>query len=173
LTVGVATNGLGAFPTGTVVLTSNGKTLATFTSFNPGASSTGGNESLVAFSIQGSALSAGANTITASYSGDSNYTAATGAIVINVTQSSFSLSSSGSISVAGGATSSNTSTIYATPSNGFAGVINLSCAVTTSPANASSAPTCSIPSTINITGTSSVPLRSASKQQPIQHRAPT
>jgi len=157
LTVGVGTNGLGAYPTGTVVLTSNGKTLATVTSFNPGASSTGGNESLVIFSIQGSALSAGANTITASYSGDSNYTAATGAIAINVTQSSFSLSSSGSISVAGGATASNTSTIYATPSNGFIGVINLSCAVTTSPANASNAPTCSIPSTINITGTSSVP----------------
>src|SRR5262249_41716275 len=69
---------------------------------------------------------------------------------------SFSLSSSGSINVAGGATSGNTTTIYATPGNGFTGVINLSCAVTSSPANASNAPACTIPSTVNITGLSSV-----------------
>lgn len=156
LSAGVGTTGLGAYPTGTLVLSSGGKTLATFTSFNPAGDAKGGVESLVTFAVQGSALSAGANTITATYSGDSNYAASTGVMVINVTPVSFSLNNSGAISVNGGATSGNTSTIYATPANGFTGVINLSCAITTSPANAADAPTCSTPSTVNITGTSSV-----------------
>lgn len=156
LSVGIGTTGNGAYPTGTVVLSSGGKTLATFTAFNPGSDAKFGVESWVNFSLQGSSLPAGANTLTATYSGDSNYTPSTGAIVINVTQASFGLTSSGAISVTGGATSGNTSTVYASPTNGFTGVINLSCAVTTAPASATDAPTCSIPANVNITGAASV-----------------
>ena len=45
----------------------------------------------------------------------------------------------------------NTSTISATPSGGFTGTVNLSCAVT-GPTGATSPVTCSIPSSVDITG---------------------
>ena len=53
--------------------------------------------------------------------------------------------------MAAGATTGNTSTISATPSGGFTGTVNLSCAVT-GPTGATSPVTCSIPSSVDITG---------------------
>ncbi|HLJ76393.1 MAG TPA: Ig-like domain repeat protein, partial [Acidobacteriaceae bacterium] len=64
-----------------------------------------------------------------------------------------SITNSGNITVARGATTGNTSTITVTPSNGFTGAVNLSCAITNSPAGGSDPPTCSIPSSVSITGT--------------------
>jgi subtilase family serine protease len=66
---------------------------------------------------------------------------------------SFALSNSGNISVSPGATTGNTSTVSVTPSNEFTGTVDLSCAVTNSPAGATSPATCSVPSTVSITGT--------------------
>lgn len=58
--------------------------------------------------------------------------------------SSFTLSNSGTISVSPGATSGNTSTITITPASSFSGTVDLSCAVTTSPSDATSPVTCSL-----------------------------
>jgi subtilase family serine protease len=49
--------------------------------------------------------------------------------------SSFTLSKSGDISLAPGATTGNTSTITVTPSGGFTGTVSLSCAITPTAAN--------------------------------------
>jgi hypothetical protein len=67
------------------------------------------------------------------------------------------LTNSGGITVTTpGATSGDTSTITVTPANGFTGQINLSCALTSSPSGASDLPTCSVPASISVTGTTAV-----------------
>jgi trimeric autotransporter adhesin len=68
----------------------------------------------------------------------------------------FALANGGNITIAQGATTGNTSTISASPANGFTGTINLSCAVTSAPAGATSPVMCSVPSTLNISGASPV-----------------
>jgi hypothetical protein len=65
----------------------------------------------------------------------------------------FTVSNSGNLTVAQGATAGNTSTISVTPNHGFTGSVNLSCVVTTQPANASSPLTCSVPASVAISGT--------------------
>ncbi len=65
----------------------------------------------------------------------------------------FSLSNSGNITVAPGATTGNTSTISVTPANSFTGTVTLTCAVT-GPSGAASAATCSLsPTSVSITDT--------------------
>lgn len=63
---------------------------------------------------------------------------------------SISLSSGGAINVTPGLAGSSTITV--TPAGGFAGQVNLSCSLTTSPSGAADVPTCSIPS-VDITTT--------------------
>lgn len=151
--VTVNTTSAGSYPTGTIVLTANGTTLATVAGgYEVGYGGNGGVAISTTMSIQGSALAAGSNTIAATYSGDGNYTGSSNSTTISVTEVSFALKNSGAITIAAGATSGNTSSITATPSNGFLGVVDLSCAVTASPSGSSVLPTCSIPSTANITG---------------------
>ena len=150
----VNTSSLGAYPTGTITLTSNGMTLATLTGLQK-STFNGADAVFSAVTLAGSAFAAGVNTITATYSGDGNYTGATGTANITVAEAAFALSNAGAISVAAGATSGNTSRITVAPSNGFVGVVNLSCVVTTAPAGANSPATCAVPATVNITGTAS------------------
>ena len=70
----------------------------------------------------------------------------------NPAGSSFSLSNSGAISVSPGATSGNTSTITVTPASSFSGTVDLTCAVTTSPSDATSPVTCSLsPTSVSVT----------------------
>jgi hypothetical protein len=59
---------------------------------------------------------------------------------------SFTLGNSGNISISPGAATGNTSTITVTPSNSFSGTVALSCAITSSPSNATSPTTCSLSS---------------------------
>jgi trimeric autotransporter adhesin len=150
----VLTSSQGVFPTGTITLTSNGTTLATTTgfqeTFDNGAVAV---DSTV--SLTGSALAAGLNTITATYSGDGYYSGSSVTVNITVAEAGFALSSAGPISVAAGATSGNTSLITVAPTNGFVGVVNLSCAVTSAPTGASSPATCTPPAAVNIHGTAS------------------
>jgi len=136
----------GAAPTGTIVLTANGSTIATVSELSGFAARV---------VVQASALAAGANTITATYSGDGNYAGSSGTATITVTEVSFALSNGGAITLAPGATSGNTTSIEVSPSNGFIGIVDLVCSVT-APTGASSPATCSAPSTVNITGTASV-----------------
>ena len=67
------------------------------------------------------------------------------------------LTNSGNITVVQGATTSNTSVITVTPSDGFTGIVNLTCAVTTAPAGAANPLACATadlnPDSVNITGT--------------------
>jgi trimeric autotransporter adhesin len=149
--VSVNTTSVGVNPTGTVTLTANGNTLATLTNLGPGGNN-GAVGLFATVTVQGSALNAGANTITATYSGDANYLGSKGTTTLTVKEAAIALSNAGPISVTAGATSGNTSQITVTPSNGFVGPVNLSCAVTTAPANATSPVTCSVPSTVNING---------------------
>ena len=72
---------------------------------------------------------------------------ATAAYTINLP--GFSIAGT-ALSVAPGATTGNTSTITLTPSNGFSGVIKLSCTIT--PTAASDPATCSLPATATISG---------------------
>jgi len=152
--IAVETSSLGTYPTGTITLTSNGMTLATLTGFQKsnfnGADAVSGTVTLA-----GSALAAGVNTITATYSGDGNYAGSAGTVNITVAEAGFALSNAGAISIAAGATSANTSLITIAPTNGFVGLVNLSCAVS-APAGASSPATCTLPPTVNISGTASV-----------------
>jgi trimeric autotransporter adhesin len=65
----------------------------------------------------------------------------------------FTIANSGNITIAAGATTGNTSTISITPTNGFAGTVDLSCTVTPAPTNPA---TCSIPSSLEVTGVGAV-----------------
>jgi hypothetical protein len=64
----------------------------------------------------------------------------------------FTLANGGNITIATQGASGQTG-LTLTPTNGFTGVVNLACAVTSSPTGASYTPTCSVTSPITITGT--------------------
>jgi hypothetical protein len=86
-------------------------------------------------------LALGQHTITAVYSGDTNYGAASGTTLITITVvPSFTLSGT-SVSIAPGATTGNSSTITVTPAGGFTGTVVLSAALASSPASAQNLPT--------------------------------
>jgi subtilase family serine protease len=153
--VDITTSSLANAPTGTITLTaSNGAMLGTSSTLTPGTNNSDGTAVASAiFNVSGSQLANGLNTLTAMYSGDANYAGSTGTTTVTVTLASFTLSA-GPISLNAGSATGNTATVTANSSGGFAGVVNLSCAVTTSPANATSPITCAIPATIVLTGTS-------------------
>ena len=151
--VDIATSSLALAPTGTVTLTANGTTLGTTSTLNPAASVQNGTSfSYAIFNVLGSQLASGVNTITATYSGDSNYTGSTGATTVTVTEAAISLQAE-AINVTAGSTTGNTAKVTVNSTGGFAGPVNLSCAVTSSPANATSPVTCGIPASIDLSGT--------------------
>ena len=140
-----------ATPTGSVTLTSGTYTSAATTLASGRA----------VITVPGSSLATGVDTLTATYTPDSNsastYNSATGTNSVTVTAApapGFALSNSGNISFEASATTGNTATITVTPSNGFTGAINLTCAVTTTPANATSPATCAVTSSVTVTGAS-------------------
>lgn len=154
ITVTISTVSLGKAPTGSITLTANGTTLGT-TSTLSGGNAFGTSTALASavFPVAGSQLVNGLNTLTATYTGDSNYAGSTGTGTVTMTESSFTLKT-GAITIAAGATTGNTATITASSTGGFAGLVNLTCSVTTSPASATSPITCGVPTQIDMTGTS-------------------
>ena len=100
------------------------------------------------------ALPTGSDSITATYSGDTNFSTSTSAAVtvtVSAASPSFALSSSGNITVSAGATTGNTATISATGSGGFSGAVALTCAVT--PTAASHPATCTLsPTSVTLSG---------------------
>lgn len=72
------------------------------------------------------------------------------AVALNPPAYGFALASDSNISVNPGATTGNTAAIALAPTGGFAGSVNLACAVTTSISNPVDLPTCSIVSPVNI-----------------------
>jgi hypothetical protein len=110
--------------------------------------------------IPAGSLATGSDTLTANYTPDSSssstYNSATGSAPVSVSQTpaaTFAFTNSGNITVIAGASTGNTSTISATPANGFTGTISLSCAITSSPSNATDPVTCSLPPSVSITDT--------------------
>jgi hypothetical protein len=97
-------------------------------------------------------------TVTGTDSVNSSLTSSTG-VGVTVTAPptpAITLSNSGALSFVAGATTGDTATITVTPSNAFTGNVNLTCAVTTTPASPVSPATCGVTSSVDVTGTSAV-----------------
>jgi trimeric autotransporter adhesin len=102
-------------------------------------------------------LPVGSYTVWARYGGDTANASSTSSPPLEVTITGITLSSSGTIQVSPGATSGNMSVISVTPVFGFAGTVNLSCAVISMNNPTNDPPGCSLSSTaVNITGTAAV-----------------
>ncbi len=149
VTVAVSGGSGAATATGSISLSSG-----TYTS----AATTLANGSVI-ITIPAGALSTGTDTLNATYTPDSAsasvYNGASGTNTVIVTTApvpSFGLSNGGNVSFAAASTTGNTATITVTPSNGFTGTVNLSCAVTTIPAGAISPATCAVTPSVSITG---------------------
>jgi hypothetical protein len=115
-------------PTGTVVLSSG-----TYSAQQPLASGAAG------FTVPAGALSSGANTLTATYSGDGNYNTATGTTSVTVSPISVAIAAPAPVSPGASATATATLT-----SGSYSGTLKLTCALTTSPSGAQSPPTCAL-----------------------------
>src|SRR6266566_116889 len=103
-------------------------------------------------SLQTTFTSMGTQTISATYSGDSNYATS------NAPATTITVTSTGSFTVGGSAVtatagSSGTSTITVTPTGGFTGSVNVTCPATGLPAGVTCMPN---PLAINVTGTAAV-----------------
>jgi subtilase family serine protease len=130
--VTVTVTGSSGTPTGTIILTSGSFASATKTL----ASGT------VTFALSPGVLAVGTDTITAAYSGDAVYAANTGTTTVTVTAVSFTLTAAATspASIAAGGTATSDITVAST--NGYAGTVTLSCALTSGPSGAVESPTC-------------------------------
>ncbi|HEX4007358.1 MAG TPA: FG-GAP-like repeat-containing protein [Acidobacteriaceae bacterium] len=116
-------------PTGSVTLTAPG--FSGQQTLNSGAAS---------FTIPAGALSSGSNTLTAAYSGDSNFAVSSGTAAVTVSPVVSSASSTSPVSPGG----TVTSTVTFNAGSAYSGTLNLTCALTSSPSGAQSLPTCSM-----------------------------
>ena len=116
-------------PTGTVTLTSGA-----YSAQQPLASGT------ASFSIPAGSLAAGADTLTASYTGDGTFAPASGTATVNVLP--YVIDAPTISSIAPGNTGTGTFTVNA--GSTYSGTVDLSCALTGSPNGAVSLPTCSL-----------------------------
>jgi hypothetical protein len=110
----------------------------------------------VSITVPAGSLAPGTVTLTASYTGDSTYTAATGIATVTVTMpanAGFGIAAT-NLSIPSGAASGNYSTVTVTPANGFVGTVALTAAITASPAGAQYPPTLSFGVTSPVTITS-------------------
>ena len=131
LSVTAAVTGSGVTPTGSVTLSGGGYTSASQTLSSGSAT----------FAIPANSLSAGTDTLTVTYSGDSVYAAGSGTAAVTVTQSVFTLAASTPAAVSPGTVA--TSTLTVSSSTGYAGSVSLACTLTSSPTGATDLPTCS------------------------------
>ena len=100
-------------------------------------------------SIPGNSFAVGNGTITATYSGDATYLAATASTTITVNPSTFTLTAGNPLTVAAG--KQGFENITAKTSDGYGGTITLTCALTSQPNGAVNLPTCS-GTTISLVG---------------------
>ena len=125
------------------------------------------------FTVPAGTLSAGSDTLTATYSGDATYAAAVG--TTTVTASPAASTSQAAPAISPGASAA--STISFSASNEYSGTLNLTCALTTSPAGAQNLPTCSLnPTSVSLafggSGTSTLtvlttPARTTAQAHPL------
>jgi hypothetical protein len=147
VTVSVSGGAGNPAPTGSVTLSSG-----TYTS--AAATLTSGSATI---SIPAGTLAIGTDTLTGSYTPDNSstatYNAAAATASVSVTSTGYTITAT-AVNVNAG--TSGTSTVTAQTTNGYAGTVSLSCAVTSSPSGAINAPTCSSAQTIALSsGTSS------------------
>jgi hypothetical protein len=131
LTATVSASGVGSAPTGLVTF-SNGSTVLGTANLTNGSMSGGTTQATASF--DGTQLAPGQYTVTASYAGDTNYTASNStAIPLNLV-ADFSVANRGITSqmVIAGGTAQYINDIAVTPFFGFSSIVNLSCTV---PAN--------------------------------------
>ncbi len=150
-TVTTASSGVG--PTGTITFTSAGTTLGTAPVIGTAAILTPFTPATGTATFAATFTTTGAKSVTATYSGDSNYSPSgpSTAISVNVTSSgSFNITASPVTVTAG---SSGVSTVTVTPSGGFTGSVQVSCAGTGLPPGVTCSPN---PLTITISGTAPV-----------------
>jgi len=134
---------------GSVTLSATGLPSGVTASFgtNPATGS-----SVLTLTATGSSVVGGPVTVTITGTSGSLTASITLALTVTAGPTFVVGGSSSSLSIEPGATTGNTVSITVTPSNGFTGTVNLTCAVT--PAAASDPPTCSLtPSSLTITGT--------------------
>ena len=130
-TVTVTVSGSSGTPTGTVFVTSGSYTSATQT-LDSGGSAT--------INIAAGKLAVGTDTVTAHFSGDPTYAANTGTTTVTVTLVNFTLNASAAGAISAGGTATSNITVGST--NGYAGTVTLTCALTSSPSGAVEVPTC-------------------------------
>ncbi len=143
VTVAVSDGGSNPIPSGTVTL-SSGNYASAPTPLMGGSAP---------INIAAGSLPVGADTLTASYSGDANYTSTSGMAIVTVTNPTFTVAGT-AVTVVPGAITGNGSVITVTPVGGFTGSVALAAVLTSSPNGAVSPPTFSLGSTtpVSITG---------------------
>jgi hypothetical protein len=132
LSVTVSVTGTGPVPTGSITsLSGGGYTSPAPVSFGTGTCTSNTN---CVFTIPANSLSSGPDTLTATYSGDSNYISKSGTGSVTVTESTFTLTpgTPSSSSVTPG--QSATVTVTAGPTAGYTGTLTLTCAQTSTTA---------------------------------------
>lgn len=92
------------------------------------------------FTVPAGALSSGANTLTATYSGDETYAGSSGTASITVSQVVIAAPTQPGVSPGG----STTTNVTLSASSTYSGTMNMSCALVGSPVGAQSLPTCSL-----------------------------
>lgn len=125
-------------PTGSVTLSSGSYSSAP-TALNNGSA---------VITAPAGSLAGGSDTLTAQYSGDSVYPAATGTASVMVT-GPFAISGT-PVALSPGAASGNQSTITVSPIGGFTGTVTLTAAITSSPGGAVELPALNFGSTSNV-----------------------
>jgi hypothetical protein len=133
----VSANGIGAPATGSITFGSGGNVLGT-TQLAPGTTANGVTQATATFDA--SQLAAGQYSVTASYPGDTNYTASTSSVLSLNLVADFSISNRGitSQTVTAGQTAQYINDVGVTPFFGYSSTVTVSCIV---PAQAT---TCSV-----------------------------
>lgn len=133
LTVTGTVTGAGPTPTGSVTVAGGGYTSVS------GAALTNGAYSI---KIPANSLAVGTDTLTVTYFGDGTYGTGTNTATVTVTPAPlYAITSTTPTAVAKGAPA--TAVVTVTGSNGYAGTVTLTCALSSSPTGASNVPTCS------------------------------
>ncbi len=150
INVQVTVTGQSGQPTGTVTLTTG--------SWSSSAAALSSGVATIA--LPAGSLSGTSATLTASYSGDANFAAATGSATVAVAATALPALTvaATAVSVTAGSASGNTSTVTVTPVEGFTGTVNLTATLSSTPSNAVNLPTLSFGtgSAVTVSSTSAV-----------------